>query len=60
MRDKRKMLWNPTRRIVLKKVLLNETITCVKTDDSVCDSPEKGNRKNACNEGLKPFFIIDK
>ena len=54
------MLWNPTRRIVLKKVLLNETITCVKTDDSVCDSPEKGNRKNACNEGLKPFFIIDK
>ena len=60
MRDKRKMLWNPTRRIVLKKVLLNETISCVKADNSVCDSPEKCNSKNACNEGLKPFFNINK
>jgi hypothetical protein len=56
MRDKRKMLWNPTRTVVFQKVLLKESITCVKTDHSVCDSPEKCNRKNACNEALKLFF----
>jgi len=50
------MLWSPPRIYVFQKVDLNSGILCKRNDGISCQNTDKCNRKNACNEELKPFF----
>jgi hypothetical protein len=45
-----------TRVIKLENPPLKENIHCILGSADGCSNPKKCNRKNACNESLKPFF----
>jgi hypothetical protein len=51
-----RMIRELPRSIVLKEVLLNNGINCILGNPQLCKNARKCNRKNNCNESLKPFF----
>ena len=55
-RDNSRMIWEPRKVIKSIDIPLNEGITCVLGAAQSCTNTKKCNRKNTCNESLKPFF----
>ena len=56
MEKKRKVMWEPTRTIIIVEEKLSENIECKLGDSDKCLNTKKCNKKNACNEDLKDFF----
>ena len=52
----RRILFEIPRIIKLKEIPLKDNIKCINGKADMCSNSKKCNRKNACNDGLKPFF----
>jgi len=55
-RDRSRMIWEPTKVVRSVNIPLNEGIICILGAAQSCTNTKKCNRKNSCNESLKPFF----
>jgi hypothetical protein len=49
-------MWEMPQVIKISKPALNGHIICENGSSKACENPKKCNKKNACNESLKPFF----
>jgi hypothetical protein len=56
MEKKRKVMWEPTRTIIIVEEKLSENIDCILGGSDKCLNTKKCNRKNICNESIKDFF----
>ncbi len=55
-KDRSRMIWELPKVVRSVNIPLNEGITCILGAAQSCTNTKKCNRKNNCNESLKPFF----